>query len=192
MWRIHDAGGADETKRVHPAIPWVMWMDDGRLDEVDRKVLALLAEDPRQTLKELSRVLHEDGSSISHEAVRNRIRRLLDGGAMLPVLDWRALGLDLVIVTLHLHGPSHVRAVRRRCEDGGAVLTLAQFGDADFQAWFLVASQTELADVLSDLRNARGVRDAGFAVVTESALHAANFRRRPAPRGRTRRPRGEA
>ncbi|MCA1814088.1 MAG: winged helix-turn-helix transcriptional regulator [Halobacteriales archaeon] len=152
-------------------------MDDRPLDDLDRKVLSLLAQDPRQTLKELSAALRDSGRPISHEAVRNRIHRLLGGGGVLPLLDWRALGLDLVIVTLHLDGPAHVKATRKRCEDAGAVLTLAQFGDADFQAWFLVRSQTQLAAVLSDLRNARGVRDAAFAVVTESTLHAANLAR---------------
>jgi DNA-binding Lrp family transcriptional regulator len=162
-----------------------MCMQDGGLDDVDRKVLALLAQDPRRTLKDLSAALRQDGRGLSHEAVRNRIGKLLGHGAMLPVLDWRALGLDLVIVTLRLDGPSQVKATRKRCEESGAILTLAEFGDADFQAWFLVASQAELAGILSSLRNARGVRDAGFAVVTDSALHAENLARSaPVPRRR--------
>jgi DNA-binding Lrp family transcriptional regulator len=150
--------------------------DAERLDDTDARVLALLAENPRRTLKELSEAIRGDGDGISHEAVRLRIQRLLERAHMLPLLDWKRYELDLVVVTVRTQGgAAAARTARKVCAEQGAILTQAQFGDGDVQAWFLVHSQAHLARVLEALRNAKGVREVGFAVVLDQAMEPANL-----------------
>lgn len=69
-----------------------------RLDDMDRKILALLQEDAAQSLDEIARKV---GSSKT--PVWNRIRRMRDAGVILretAILDPEALGLEACFFVL--------------------------------------------------------------------------------------------
>lgn len=154
------------------------------LDDIDRKLLAELARRPRRTLKDLSDGFRASGTALSHEAIRLRIRRLLADASMLPLLNWRLFGLGLVVLTVRLEpGRGHGQRARQGCVAAGAFFTIELLGEADFQAWFLVGTQAELAEVVSRVRGLPGVRDVAFTVAVSTNLHPENLSRPlPGPR----------
>ena len=70
----------------------------GNLDEIDRKLLALLQEDDRSTLSELSRQI-----GVAASTINDRIKRLAQQGVIAGFharLSPEALGLDLLAFML--------------------------------------------------------------------------------------------
>jgi Lrp/AsnC family leucine-responsive transcriptional regulator len=64
-----------------------------QLDELDRRLLALLERDGRQTFEELGRTV-----GLSRPAVHERVKRLVAAGVVRrfgAVLDWEAIGLAI-------------------------------------------------------------------------------------------------
>lgn len=105
-----------------------------RLDDMDRKILALLQEDSAQSLDEIARKV---GSSKT--PVWNRIRRMKDAGVILretAVLDPEALGLEacfFVLIRTSEHEAEWQRKFLQTLRDRPEVLEAHRLaGDIDY------------------------------------------------------------
>jgi DNA-binding Lrp family transcriptional regulator len=52
--------------------------DSATIDEIDRRILAILAKDPRIPYSDISKKLAEEGLELSSEAIRRRVTSLLE------------------------------------------------------------------------------------------------------------------
>ena len=94
-----------------------------RIDGTDEAIMAVLQQDGRLSNREVARRLE-----ISEGQVRQRLRKLLNGGAVRfdAVTDGRAMGIDFVAFVKVSVVPKHLEAFLRTC---------AEFEDV----WYLAA-----------------------------------------------------
>lgn len=94
-----------------------------KIDGMDEAVMAVLQQDGRLSNREVARRLE-----ISEGQVRQRLRKLLDGGAIRfdAVTDGRAMGINFVAFVKVSVAPKHLEAFLQAC---------AEFEDV----WYLAA-----------------------------------------------------
>jgi Lrp/AsnC family leucine-responsive transcriptional regulator len=117
-----------------------------RLDDVDRRIIALLQEDGRMSARDVSRRLGEIGD----RAVRYRIDRLVRSGAIsiIAVVDSTRIGYPVLGDVIIELPPANVRdALTTLAEDelvcylgadlerGAITLQIAAHDEYEFQAW---------------------------------------------------------
>jgi len=117
-----------------------------RLDDVDRRIIALLQEDGRMSARDVSRRLGEIGD----RAVRYRIDRLVRSGAIsiIAVVDSTRIGYPVLGDVIIELPPANVRdALTTLAEDelvcylgadlerGAITLQIAARDEYEFQAW---------------------------------------------------------
>ena len=131
--------------------------DGGALDDVARRIVAELEVDGRRSYAAIAKSV-----GLSEAAVRQRIQRLLDSGAIriVAVPDPVALGLRRQAL-IGVHADGDVRAVADRLveidEVAGVVLTAGGF---DLLVEVVAADDDDLLRVLHEaIRRVEGVRD---------------------------------
>ncbi|MGH7898211.1 MAG: Lrp/AsnC family transcriptional regulator [Candidatus Binatia bacterium] len=128
-----------------------------RVDELDRKLMRLLAEDGRMTNRDLARSL---GST--EPTVRARIRRLGGEGIMrvVAVTDMEAAGYDFyVLLWIQVEGRP-VREVAQELAGLPSLFTVVLMsGVYDIMAGLVATDKRELRKILThDLARVQGIR----------------------------------
>jgi Lrp/AsnC family transcriptional regulator for asnA, asnC and gidA len=134
-----------------------MQMSDGvELDDIDKAIIEALQVDGRRSYSELAPQV-----GLSQAAVRQRVRRLLDGGVMqvVAVTDPARLGFGLqALVAVNVEGDLHnvAGALAAIDEVEYVVITTGRF---DIFAEVVCADNDALLDLVNDrIRKVRGVR----------------------------------
>lgn len=76
------------------------------LDQVDRKILKMLSDDARRSLRDIAKEL-----GLSPATVHNRVKRLMEMGVIKgfsPIIDYSKLGYDLTALILLQADGSHL------------------------------------------------------------------------------------
>lgn len=141
-----------------------------RLDDLDQRIIGLLAEDARISNREAARLL-----GISDTAVRKRLKKLSDSGAakITAVADSAALGMTTAVLVRVQTSPETARDV---------VEAMARFDEVSFAALMtgrfnivlLVAAQSRqaVADIIHmHLRRRSGVHRVETVEIVSVAKH---------------------
>ncbi len=127
-------------------------MTDAQFDDRDRRILALLARDGRQSLREIGGAV-----GLSAPAVRDRILRLMEGGVITGFtvdINPRALGYTLEAVVRIEPLPGKLARVRQALEETPEVTEcLGITGDDCFIARLLLREMSDLDRLLGPLHD---------------------------------------
>jgi len=143
-------------------------------DELDTKIMDILAADARTSNREVARNL-----GISEGAVRKRLKRLEDAGAarVAAIVAPRAMGLDLLAFVRLETQPS----ATRRVAEAAAKLENVSFvalttGRYNIVAFVIAESRKILADILHDeMRQWPGVVSIQTVEIIDAVKHRADI-----------------
>jgi DNA-binding Lrp family transcriptional regulator len=127
------------------------------VDEIDRKIVALLRENARRSYQDIGRHVH-----LSAPAVKRRVDRLEAGGAILgytaivdpPVFGWHAEAF----VDLYCEGKMPGEAIKRAVErEPGVVAAHTVAGEASALLHVMAEDTKDLEQTLERIRAADGI-----------------------------------
>jgi Lrp/AsnC family transcriptional regulator, regulator for asnA, asnC and gidA len=125
------------------------------LDEIDRAIVEQLQHDGRLPYTRLGAAV-----GLSEAAVRQRVQRLLDSGAMqvVAVTDPLSIGLSrMAMIGVRAEGNLDVVADRIAAIDNVEYIVITA-GSFDVLAEAVVADDQELLDLINRIRAVKGVR----------------------------------
>ena len=142
-------------------------METTELDDLDRKILELLAEDSRMSYREISKHLGTSHANVSH-----RIRRLEEDGVIRGysvVVDPEAMNLYPLCIRVSAGpgaDPEEIGKTISKLEDAHVVLRVS--GDCELLALGMSRDRHDAINLLSQISRIPGVEKAESHVVLES------------------------
>lgn len=137
------------------------------LDELDRKILALLSEDSRRSYREIAKHL-----GVSHANVSGRIRRLEEGGVIkgyTVILDPEVMNLYPLCLRISAGPQADLSEIGREVASLEKVhVVLRVSGDCELLALTMCEDRQEALNLLSEISGITGVDKAESHVVLES------------------------
>lgn len=151
---------------------------DNRLDidEVDREILEILAEDPRGPYADIADELGNRGIEMSSEGVRQRVTSLLENmtSFFLPRPDQQ--GWNIVIITVWTaNTPNAKRDVFEAMSEMNFWFVAEGFGTIDVYGIATVESNTEIDELLVEVREMEPVTEVNFFIETARAVDIGNY-----------------
>ncbi|MEM3851401.1 MAG: Lrp/AsnC family transcriptional regulator [Methanomassiliicoccales archaeon] len=128
------------------------------IDEVDRKILKLVAEDGSMSFQDMASVL-----SVSKSTVHNRVKSLKERGIIKgihAILDPDRLGNSVTAISLvrGRYGPRYSENIGRAiAQIKGVWAVYFVMGDVDFVVMIRCRSKEELASIIERLSRTEGV-----------------------------------
>jgi DNA-binding Lrp family transcriptional regulator len=138
-----------------------------KIDELDRRILGILAEDPRMPYSDMASALADEGHELSSEAIRQRVSSLLERTTSFFLLlpdhhDWD-------IVMFMIQTVDRFDAKREAFEtisDMDFWFVGRGFGTVDIYATATVNSVTEIDDLLTEIEELERVAGVDFFIET--------------------------
>ena len=147
-----------------------------RLDKEDTVILSGIVDNPRITLKELCKRLKTAGVSMSQEGVRKRLDIILKKISLVPLVDWKEFGLELLIVTANVvGGHSAKQKLIRHFKKAGCFICFEAFGAADIIAYFAIKASCEIPRIIDRLKEVEEIKSINYSVVAEQRLFNLNL-----------------
>lgn len=137
------------------------------LDELDRKILALLSEDSRRSYREIAKHL-----GVSHANVSGRIKRLEEGGVIkgyTVILDPEVMNLYPLCLRISAGPRADLSEIGREVASLERVhVVLRVSGDCELLALAMCEDRSEALNLLSEISGINDVDKAESHVVLES------------------------
>jgi DNA-binding Lrp family transcriptional regulator len=141
--------------------------DSTTIDEIDRRILAILAKDPRIPYSDISHELAEEGFELSSEAVRQRVTSLLDVTTSFFLLRPDAHEWEIVLVTVRTEGGTGAKAdVFEAMSEMSFWFVGSGFGTVDIYAHATVSSTAEVDRLVNDVRELEAASEVDYFVET--------------------------
>lgn len=140
------------------------------IDEVDRRILGILAEDPRIPYADISEILAEEGFELSSEAIRQRVSSLLDSTTSFFLL--RPEAHDWEIVMFMIETAAREGAKQRAFEELSELafwFVGRGVGTVDIYATATVNSIAEVDDLLTTVESLETVTNVDYFIETDRA-----------------------
>jgi DNA-binding Lrp family transcriptional regulator len=142
--------------------------DQTSIDEMDRRILAILAKDPRIPYSTISDELAEDGFDLSSEAIRQRVSSLLDITTSFFLLRPNTHEWEIVLVTVRADGGTSAKAeVFEAMSEMDFWFVGSGFGTVDVYAHATVSSTAEVDELVNDVRDIEAASEVDFFVETD-------------------------
>lgn len=145
-------------------------MDDSivELDEIDRELLRLLSENPREPYKHLSQKLEEQGHEMSGEGIRYRVSKLLDATSTFFLLAPAEHNWEIVRIGIELNDEEEAFAEAfEQVSETGIWLICRGFGAFDIWAVGTAQNNEAIRDLLSEVRSLEHVETVHHFVETD-------------------------
>lgn len=141
------------------------------LDDIDRVILGILANDPRTPYADISSILQNEGHEMSSEGIRNRVQRLFDMTSTFFMLrpethNWHVLRLSITITD----SEGAKERVMNYLEENHFWFLSRGFGSFDIYAIASAPSLDVMETVLTDVRSLGDVVDVRFFIETQRAV----------------------
>jgi DNA-binding Lrp family transcriptional regulator len=146
------------------------------LDEIDRVLLRILAQDPRAPYSEIAKRLHEEGYEMTGEGIRYRISRLYESTSLLLLTTPKQHGwenLRLLISTEDTKGAKS--SVKQRLTEMDFWIVCSGIGSFDLYANATVPSNEDTDRLVTEVREQEGVKDVHFYLETERITNYNNY-----------------
>jgi DNA-binding Lrp family transcriptional regulator len=138
------------------------------IDEVDRRILGILAENPRLPYSEISERLAEQGFELSGEAVRQRTTSLFEITSNFFLVRPESHDWELVLVTVKTKRQPSVKAeVFKAMSEMAYWYVGSGLGTIDLYGFATVGSNTEVEQLLDQTRNQSAVTDVDYFIETK-------------------------
>jgi len=137
------------------------------LDEIDRKILAILARDPRTPYSDIADELADDGHEMSTEGIRYRVANLFETTSVLLTTEPKEHGWEVVRLTISVGNGRDVKTeTYDRLKGMDFWMVCRVVGSFDFYAVATVPSNHEADELISRVRGIEGVTRVDHALET--------------------------
>ncbi|ELY50452.1 Lrp/AsnC family transcriptional regulator [Natronolimnohabitans innermongolicus] len=137
------------------------------VDDIDRAILKILADDPRMPYSEIARVLADKGHELSTEGVRKRVSKLLDRTSPFFLLepeehDWEIVRLAISVTD----EPGAKDALLEEIAEMPFWLVCKGIGTYDIYAVATAVSNEDVDALVQHVREIDTVADIEFSIET--------------------------
>jgi DNA-binding Lrp family transcriptional regulator len=142
------------------------------IDEIDRKIIEILASDPRRPYADITEKLAADGIEMSSEGVRRRVRKLLDH--MTSFFLPRPEGYDWEIFLVTVRACDEPDAKRQAFEAVSAMdfwFVAEGVGTVDIYAIATAESVDDIDDLLVEVRSLESVAAVDHFIETDRTVN---------------------
>ena len=150
--------------------------DARTIDEIDRKILSILAHNPRIPYSEISDQLADQGIEMSSEGVRRRVSSLLEITTSFHLL--RPNGHDWEIIMIAVQVAQEENA-KQQVFDSMSEMTFwfvgGGFGTIDLYGIATVNTSEEIDELINDVRSLEQVMTADYMVETSRATNVEKY-----------------
>jgi hypothetical protein len=138
------------------------------IDEIDRRILAILAKDPRNPYSDISNELAEDGFELSSEAIRRRVTSLLEITTSFFLLRPDTHAWEIVLITVQTEGGTSVKTeVFEAMSEMDFWFVGSGFGTVDLYAHATASSTAEVDRLVNGVREIEAASEVDYFVETE-------------------------
>lgn len=139
------------------------------VDDIDRELLRLLSENPRESYKNLAELLAEEGYEMTGEGIRYRVKRLLESTETFFMLSPEEHGMEIVRIGIKLvNEPDVTGRVYGDIFALNDVWLVSQgFGTYDLWAIATADGNPRIAELLSKIRSNDGVGEVSHFIETD-------------------------
>jgi len=142
--------------------------DSTIIDEIDRRILAVLAKDPRIPYSDISNELAEDGFELSSEAIRRRVTSLLEITTSFFLLRPDTHEWEIVLITVQTDGGTSAKVEAfEAMSEMNFWFVGSGFGTVDLYAHATVSSTAEMDRLVNNVRGIEATSEVDYFVETE-------------------------
>lgn len=146
------------------------------LDEIDHLILSILAKNPRTPYSDIADGLAAKGHSMSAEAIRKRVSKIFEATSMFFLLspdehDWEIARIGIRVE----NEPGAKARVLDAISEMNIWFINRGFGTLDLYAVATAASNEEVEQLLTEIRELDGVADIEYIVETGRITNIQNY-----------------
>jgi DNA-binding Lrp family transcriptional regulator len=146
------------------------------LDDIDRSILRILAEDPRLPYSDIAAQLESEGHEMSSEGVRYRVSKLFDVTSVHLLTSPKEHGWNVVRMTITVDGDGGVKDdVFDRMAEMPVWLNCRVLGSFDMYAVATTASISDADELVTKTREIDGVESVEYALETDRHTDIKNY-----------------
>lgn len=146
------------------------------LDDIDRNILRILAEDPRLPYSDIAEQLEAEGHEMSSEGIRYRVSKLFDVTSVHLLTSPKEHGWNVVRMTVTVEGDGGIKeSVFDRLADMPVWLSCRVLGSFDLYAVATTPSISEADRLVTEMREIEGVASVDYALETDRHTKVENY-----------------
>lgn len=146
--------------------------DDLQIDEIDRKILEILASDARRPYADISDELAKDGVDMSPEAIRHRVRKLLDGMTSFFLPRPEQTNWKIFLVTIQTADEPDAKQTVFEAISGMNFWFVAEgLGSIDIYGIATAETVDDIDDLLVQVRGLDGVTQVEYFIETDRTVN---------------------
>jgi hypothetical protein len=146
------------------------------IDEIDRRILEILATDPRSPYADIANELAEYGIDMSSEGVRRRVTSLLENMTSFFLPRPERNSWEIVLVTVRTtNDPTAKRGVFEAMSDMAFWFVAEGFGTVDAYGIATAKSNAEIDDLLVQVRGLESVTEIDYFIETDRNVDIGNY-----------------
>lgn len=146
--------------------------DDLKIDEIDRKILDLLAADARRPYADIADELATDGVEMSSEAIRHRVRKLLDGMTSFFLPRPEQTSWEIFLVTIQTaNEPEAKQTVFEAISAMNFWFVAEGLGSIDIYGIATAETVEDIDDLLVRVRGLDGVTEVDYFIETDRTVN---------------------
>lgn len=148
----------------------------GSLDDIDRFILRILAEDPRLPYSDIADRLEAEGHEMSSEGVRYRVSKLFDVTSVHLLTSPKEHGWNVLRMCVSVDGNVGDKDnVFERLADMPIWLSCRVLGSFDLYAVATTASISDADRLVTEMREIDGVERVEYALETDRKTNIKNY-----------------
>ncbi|UHQ95183.1 Lrp/AsnC family transcriptional regulator [Haloterrigena alkaliphila] len=146
------------------------------IDEIDRRILEILANDPRSPYADIADKLGEYDIELSSEGVRRRVTSLLENMTSFFLPRPERNSWEIVLVTVETaNEPQSKRTVFEAMSNMDFWFVAEGFGTVDLYGIATARSNAEIDDLLVQMRALESVTEIDYFIETDRAVNIRNY-----------------
>ena len=146
------------------------------LDEIDRTILRILAQDPRTPYSDIAATLEEEGHEMSSEGIRYRVSKLFETTSVLLLTAPKEHGWEVLRLAISVGDEPNAKAeTLETISELDLWMVCRTVGDFDIYGVATVQSNRDADDLLSRIRGLDHVTDVRHMLETDRETDIDNY-----------------
>jgi len=146
------------------------------LDDIDRTILRILAQNPRVPYSDIAEELEDEGHEMSSEGIRYRVANLFETTSILLLTSPKGHGWEVLRLFVSVeNAPNSKEKTFDALSEMGFWMTCRLMGTYDLYAVATVRSNSEADDLASEVRGLEHVVEVESAVETDRRTNIDNY-----------------
>lgn len=146
------------------------------LDEIDRTILRILAQDPRTPYSDIAAKLEEEGHEMSSEGIRYRVTKLFETTSVLLLTAPKEHGWEVLRLSISVANEPGAKEETFEALSGmNFWMVCRTMGDYDLYGVATVQSNHDADDLVSRIRGLEHVTGVDFVLETDRETDIDNY-----------------